>query len=49
MRLPVEGQKRFVGTIVGADDQGRVRLECEAGELVFDLSEMDKARLKPDI
>lgn len=49
MRLPIEGQKRFVGTIVGADDQGRVRLECEAGELVFDLSEMDKARLKPDI
>jgi len=49
MRLPIEGRKRFTGTILGADEQGRVRLDCEVGELVFDLSEMDKARLKPDI
>jgi len=49
MRLPIEGRKRFTGTILGADDQGRVRLDCEVGVLVFDLSEMDKARLKPDI
>lgn len=48
LRLPLNGRKRFTGVILGVDEMGKVRLGCDDLELSFEMSEMDKARLKPD-
>lgn len=47
LRVPVNGQKRFVGILRGIE-QGTVRVELEAGEQGFALSNIDKARLSPE-
>lgn len=47
LRVPVEGRKNFAGILRGIE-QGTVRIEGEAGELSFALSNIDKARLSPE-
>lgn len=47
LRLPVEGRKKFVGVLQGAED-GRVRLQTEAGAMEFALADVEAARLAPD-
>lgn len=47
LRVPVNGQKRFVGILRGIE-QGTVRVELETGEQGFALSNIDKARLSPE-
>lgn len=47
LRVPLNGQKRFVGTLRGIE-QGAVRIELEGSELSLDLSNIEKARLSPE-
>jgi ribosome maturation factor RimP len=47
LRVPVEGSKNFSGVLRGVE-QGSVRIEVEAGEKQFALSNIDKARLSPE-
>jgi len=47
LRVPVEGSKNFSGVLRGIE-QGSVRIEVEAGEKQFSLSNIDKARLSPE-
>lgn len=47
LRLPVEGRKKFVGVLQGVED-GRVRLQTEAGAMAFALADVESARLAPD-
>ncbi len=47
LRVPVNGQKKFVGMLRGIE-QGAVRVELEGGENSFDLSNIEKARLSPE-
>ena len=48
MRIPIAGRKRFIGVLRGVGDR-EVQLEVD-GELVFlDLSQIDKARLVPNV
>lgn len=47
LRVPVDGRKNYVGILRGIE-QGTVRIEGEAGELSFALSNIDKARLSPE-
>jgi ribosome maturation factor RimP len=47
LRVPVNGQKKFVGVLRGIE-QGIVRVELETGEQDFALSNIDKARLSPE-
>ena len=47
LRVPVEGSKNFSGVLRGIE-QGSVRIEVEAGEKQFALSNIDKARLSPE-
>jgi len=47
LRVPQNGQKRFVGVLRGIE-QGTVRIEIETGELGFVLSNIEKARLSPE-
>lgn len=47
LRVPVEGRKSFTGILRGIE-QGTLRIEGEAGELSFALSNIDKARLSPE-
>lgn len=50
LRLPLNGRKRFTGVLEGLDESGgSLRLRCDTGELVFPLSDIDKAHLVPDI
>ncbi len=48
LRVPLAGQKKFVGVLRGIE-QGAVRVELESGVQGFDLSNIDKARLVPDL
>jgi ribosome maturation factor RimP len=48
MRLPVNGQRNFSGVLRGLLE-GKVQLETEAGTVVLELSNLDKARLVPNI
>ena len=47
LRVPMEGRKSFIGILRGIE-QGTLRIESDAGELSFALSNIDKARLSPE-
>lgn len=47
LRVPLDGQKKFVGVLRGID-HGNVRVEIDAVEESFLLSNIDKARLVPE-
>ncbi|MBI4990423.1 MAG: ribosome maturation factor RimP [Rhodocyclales bacterium] len=46
LRLPVNGQRNFTGVLAGIED-GRLRLERDGAMQVFELDQVDKARLVP--
>ncbi len=46
LRLAVNGQRNFTGVLAGVED-GRLRLECDGASHVFELDQVDKARLVP--
>ena len=46
-RLPIEGQKNFIGCIEGCEND-TVRLAFDGKEVLIELSNIDKARLKPE-
>ncbi len=48
LRLPLNGRKRFVGTIKGVADQA-VLLEVEGALLPLQVADLDKARLVPKL
>ena len=48
LRVPVNGRRNFVGTLRGVRD-GRIELDFEGGHLDFDLADMDRARLVPEL
>ena len=48
LRVPVAGQRNFVG-VLGQTQAGKVALEVEGKTVVFDLANLDKARLVPVI
>jgi ribosome maturation factor RimP len=47
LRIPVNGQKKFVGTLRGSE-HGNVNVETESGLQSFALSNIEKARLSPE-
>jgi len=46
LRLPLNGRRNFSGLLHGVLD-GKVRVLTDAGEMVFDLFNIDRARLVP--
>ena len=46
LRLAVDGQRNFTGVLLGVED-GRLRLESGGMTHVFELAQVDKARLVP--
>jgi ribosome maturation factor RimP len=48
LRVPMAGQRNFVG-VLGAVGEGQVALDVEGKTVVFDLSNLDRARLVPEI
>lgn len=48
LRVPLNGRKNFSGTIAEAGD-GSIRLEVDGGAVQLDLSNIDKARLIPEL
>ena len=48
LRVPREGRRRFVGVVRAASDEG-VELEVEGALVSFAFSDMDKARLVPNL
>jgi ribosome maturation factor RimP len=48
MRMPINGQRNFAGVLRGMAD-GKVQLETDSGIVALDLSNLDKARLVPNI
>jgi ribosome maturation factor RimP len=44
---PLDGRKRFRGTLAGRDEQGRICLDTLTGRLTFTLDELDQARIDP--
>jgi ribosome maturation factor RimP len=46
LRLPLTGRRNFSGRLQGVLD-GKVRVQTDAGEMVFDLVNIDKARVVP--
>ncbi|MDD5376110.1 ribosome maturation factor RimP [Acidithiobacillus sp.] len=46
LRIPLQGRKKFVGTIMGVQD-GCLQLEVEGAVIALDLTNIDKARLVP--
>ncbi|NGY06143.1 ribosome maturation factor RimP [Solimonas terrae] len=47
LMAPLNGRRRFIGAIVGADEDV-VRIETEEGVAEIPLAEIDRARLVPD-
>ncbi|MCB1942289.1 MAG: ribosome maturation factor RimP, partial [Candidatus Accumulibacter sp.] len=47
LRLAVNGRRNFSGVLQGAGE-GKLRLRIDSGDLEFDLTNVDKARLVPD-
>lgn len=48
-RLPVEGQKNFIGRIEGFDEDTQIiRLSFDGKTAQIELSNVDKARIKPE-
>jgi ribosome maturation factor RimP len=48
LRAPLEGQRNFIG-VLRAVKEGKLELEVEGKSLVFDLNNLEKARLVPNI
>jgi len=48
LKLPVAGQRRFEGRVVGVED-GRVVLEIEGKRQHIAFEDIDRARLVPDV
>ena len=48
LRAPLEGQRNFVG-VLGETRDGQVALEVEGKTVLFDLANLDRARLVPAI
>ncbi len=48
LRVPMEGQRNFVG-VLRHTEAGKVELEVEGKTVVFELVNLDRARLVPDI
>jgi ribosome maturation factor RimP len=48
VRAPIDGQRRFRGTLKGVEDGG-VLVEHEGGTLKFQFGSIEEARLDPDI
>ncbi len=48
LRVPVNGRRNFVGTLRGVKGD-RVELDFDGGHLAFDLADMDRARLVPEL
>ncbi len=48
LRVPVDGQRNFVG-VLGKTQAGKVAIEVEGKTVVFELANLDKARLVPVI
>ena len=48
LRVPMEGRKNFVGILRGLE-QGELSVECEGLEQKIALTNIDKARLAPEI
>jgi ribosome maturation factor RimP len=46
LRLPISGRRNFSGVVHGLRD-GRISMTIDAGEVEFDLANIDKARLVP--
>lgn len=48
LRVPLQGQRNFVGVLRGAG-AGQIALEVEGKTVVFDVANLDRARLAPDM
>jgi ribosome maturation factor RimP len=48
LRVPVNGRRNFVGTVRAVQGE-RVELDFDGGQLAFDLTDMDRARLVPEL
>ena len=48
LRVPLEGQRNFTGVLRTVND-GKLELEVDGKSLVFDLNNLEKARLVPNI
>jgi ribosome maturation factor RimP len=48
LRVPLEGQRNFTG-VLRAVNSGKLELEVDGKSLVFDLTNLEKARLVPNI
>jgi ribosome maturation factor RimP len=48
LRVPVNGRRNFLGTVRAVRGE-RVELDFDGGELAFELADMDRARLVPEL
>jgi ribosome maturation factor RimP len=48
LRMPLDGRRKFVGVLDGVED-GQVVLETETGRAAFPLSDIESARLAPEM
>lgn len=48
LRVPVNGRRNFLGTVRAVQGE-RVELDFDGGQVAFDLTEMDRARLVPEL
>jgi ribosome maturation factor RimP len=48
LRVPVNGRRNFLGTVRAVQGE-RVELEFDGGRLAFELADMDRARLVPEL
>lgn len=48
LHAPLEGRKRFVGTLLGVTD-GVLQLEVDGAQVAIPLVEVDSARLAPEL
>lgn len=48
LRMPLDGRRRFVGVLLGIE-HGRVRLQSDAGVMELALTDIESARLAPEI
>jgi ribosome maturation factor RimP len=48
LRVPVNGRRNFLGTVRAVQGE-RVELDFDGGQVAFDLIDMDRARLVPEL
>jgi ribosome maturation factor RimP len=48
LRVPVNGRRNFQGTVRAVQGE-RVELDFDGGQVAFDLTDMDRARLVPEL